>query len=256
MSLETVVFEDEGLEEDLDEESFETRWEDPSTSDVSDADRPKRERRSACPIGDEGHKIIPNPKKRGPYDDEYVCQYCGKRKFSPKEIELLITDQLLWDDKNREVCRVCLEAAEKAGKKKGIPKDQVIQEMDPPYGNETGHIEWQIQYEKDKVTPLLDDDGQVLYVGFPELICSKGHRWYRGEGPRRDIRGKHPILFETHLINRRKREIYVEQGIPDPAFTMDRWGKRPTTGSYHRAHPLGRKVNTPDQRARGSAYYR
>lgn len=161
------------------------------------------------------------------------------KNYTKKELEE-IADGLLREDANRELCRLCKEG----------DVDSI------PYGNETGNVEWQIQTDKDDV-PLFDDEGNTLYVGFPELQCDKGHRWYKGEGPRRDIRGKNPILFETHLYNRKRREIHVKDGIPDPAFTMDRWGKRPTQGIYNRAHPQGRKINTPEQRAKnGASWYR
>lgn len=148
-------------------------------------------------------------------------------------------DQLLREDSNRELCRRC-------------------KEEDPesiPYGDETGQIESVAQYNPEG-EPALDDEGQQLYLDFPELKCGKGHRWYKGEGPRRDIRGRDPILFASHLYNRQRREIYVETGTPDPAFTMDRHG-RPTTGIYNRSHPQGRKINTKAQRVKnGASYYR
>lgn len=161
------------------------------------------------------------------------------KKYTKTQLEEL-ADALLREDANRELCKQCREK----------DKDSI------PYGNETGHIEWKIQTDKEG-TPLFDDEGQTLYVAFPELQCDKGHRWYKGEGPRRDIRGRDPILFETHLYNRKRREIHVKDGIPDPAFTMDRWGKRPIQGIYNRAHPQGRKINTPEQRAKnGASWYR
>lgn len=62
------------------------------------------------------------------------------------------------------------------------------------------------------------------------------------------IRGDNPILFEEHLKNRHKREIYTIHGTPDPAFGH---------GIYNRTHPEGRKVNSPEQRKRnGASYYR
>ena len=94
-------------------------------------------------------------------------------------------------------------------------------------------------------------------VGFPEYKCDKGHRWYKGEGVRRNINGINPILFESHLYNRKRREIVVRDGVPDPAYTMDRWGKRTIHGIYNRAHPQGRKVNSESARARhGASYFR
>jgi hypothetical protein len=62
------------------------------------------------------------------------------------------------------------------------------------------------------------------------------------------IKGDNPILFEEHLKNRHKREIYSVHGTPDPAFGH---------GIYNRTHPEGRKVNSPEQRKRnGASYYR
>lgn len=174
-----------------------------------------------------------------PGDDEMSEGFNPQGDYTNKELEEW-ADQLLREDANRELCKTC-------------------KEEDPaalPYGQETGEVEWQIQKDRNG-EPLVDDEGQTLYVGFPELRCEKGHRWYKGEGPRRDIRGPDPILFETHLYNRKRREIHVKDGIPDPAFTMDRWGKRPTQGIYNRAHPQGRKINTPEQRAKnGASWYR
>ena len=152
-----------------------------------------------------------------------------KKRYANYELEEM-ADALLREDANRELCRVCRDA----------------DSTDLPYGHETGHVEWQLQYDNEG-DALLDEAGEALYVGFPELKCPKGHRWYKGEGPRRNINGKDAILFETHLYNRRRREIQVKEGVPDPAYTMDRWGKRPTTGLYNRTHPQGRKVNTKDQ---------
>lgn len=184
------------------------------------------------------------------FEEEDDGVFNPDQKYSKMELEEW-ADKILREDANRELCRVCVDAAKKLRFLPETKPDDVL-----PYGHETGHVEWQIQFAKDGVTPLLDEEDQVLYVGFPELMCEKGHRWYKGEGPRRDIRGKNAILFETHLYNRRRREIYVKDGVPDPAYTMDRWGKRPTTGIYGRAHPLGRKINTPEQRKKGSSYFR
>ncbi len=147
-------------------------------------------------------------------------------------------DQMLRTDANRELCRRC--------KENGI---------ELPYGEETGEIESAPQFNG-QGEPLLDEEENMLYLDFPELVCEKGHRWFQGEGQRRDIRGLNPILFESHLYNRKRREIYVEAGTPDPAFTMDRFG-RPTQGMYNRSHPDGRKINTKQQRAKnGASYYR
>ncbi len=156
-------------------------------------------------------------------------------KYTNQELEEL-GDQILRDDSNEELCRKC-------------------KERDPdslPYGFETGEVESVAQFGapdlKGKRQPLLDSEGNQLYLDFPELKCDKGHRWFKGEGPRRDIRGPNPILFESHLYNRRRREIYCEAGTPDPAFS---------SGIYNRSHPEGRKINTKAQRAKnGASYYR
>ena len=59
----------------------------------------------------------------------------------------------------------------------------------------------------------------------------------------------HPVfLTKDQLKQRRKREIYVSTGIPDPSVT---------SGLYWRTHPQGRKVNSDEQRQKnGSGFYR
>lgn len=172
-------------------------------------------------------------------EDQEPAEFDPHGKYSNLEMEEY-ADALLREDSNRELCRKCKEADPEA----------------LPYGKETGQVESVPQYDEESDEPLLDDNGHQLYLDFPELRCDKGHRWYKGEGPRRDIRGPNPILFESHLYNRRRREIYVEAGTPDPAFTMDRFGQ-PSTGIYNRSHPDGRKINTKSQRAKhGASYYR
>jgi hypothetical protein len=217
-------------------EGYEHPEEDEDAADMSDEHIP-RWKRSACPKHKDGHDPVMSTDERG--HPSYKCSHCHKIKWTGSELEL-IADTMLREDSNAELCRVC-------------------RDKDPnslPYGKETGHIEWQIQKDKDG-NVLLDSEDNALYVAFPELRCPKGHRWYKGEGPRRNINGVNPILFETHIYNRKRREIYVKEGIPDPAYTMDRWGKRPTPGQYYRTHPLGRKTNSQEQRARnGASYYK
>jgi hypothetical protein len=172
--------------------------------------------------------------------EEQDAVFDPARKYTSEEL-VAFADQLLREDSNRELCRKC--------KAKDDDGDWL------PYGEETGQVESVPQYD-DGGEPLLDDEGNQLYLEFPELKCEKGHRWFHGEGQRRDIRGPNPILFESHLYNRKRREIYTESGTPDPAFTMDRHG-RPTQGMYNRSHPEGRKINTKTQRAKnGASYYR
>lgn len=179
-------------------------------------------------------------------DDGGPATFDPAAKYTGKELEEW-ADKLLREDANRELCRLCKEA------------NDALDDPDPdylPYGTETGQVEWMPQYNKDG-EPILDAEDNLLYVAYPELVCDQGHRWYKGEGPRRDIRGPHPILFEAHLYNRKRRELLATDGVVDPAFTMDRWGKRPTQGLYYRSHPQGRKTNTPEQRKQhGAGFYK
>jgi hypothetical protein len=67
-------------------------------------------------------------------------------------------------------------------------------------------------------------------------------------GKERGIKGEDPILFETHLRSRRRREIYTSTGQPDPGIVQ---------GSFNRTHPQGRKVNSEKARKEnGAAFYR
>ncbi len=135
-----------------------------------------------------------------------------------------IANDLLRKDSKREMCRTC-----------------------KCYGTETGEIQSlpQIDEDGDYVT---DGEGSVLYMDFPEIECDKGHTWFKGEGKARTINGDHPILFENHLQDRRRREIYTTQGTPDPSIQR---------GIYNRSHPQGRKINSAEQRKRnGASWYR
>jgi hypothetical protein len=236
-------------------EGYEHPEEEDDAGDLPEEPVP-RWRKSPCPKHEGGHEPVLDQRK-----GTYICAYCAKTKWTGSELEA-IADVMLREDSNAELCRVCVEEAKKFSAEP-YTGPLVIHSAKPekkpeaiPYGTETGHIEWQIQKDKEG-NILLDDEDNALYVGFPELKCAKGHRWYKGEGPRRNINGVNPILFETHLYNRKRREIQVKEGVPDPAYTMDRWNKRPTQGMYYRTHPQGRKVNTPDQRKKnGASYYR
>jgi hypothetical protein len=162
-------------------------------------------------------------------------------KYSSLELEEE-ADKLLKADADRELCRKCKEKDPE-----GI--------MGLPYGEETGEIESVPQFD-DQENPLVDEEGNQLYLDFPELRCKRGHRWYQGEGARRNINGPNPILFESHLTSRKRREIMVESGTPDSAFNKNRWG-RPDHLMYNRSHPEGRKINSQEQRTKsGASYYR
>ncbi len=135
-----------------------------------------------------------------------------------------MADSLLRADVKREMCRKCGE-----------------------YGEETGEVEYMPLLDDDD-NPKTDAEGNTLYAESPELSCPKNHRWYKGEGRARTIGGKNPILFENHLQDRRRREIFTSLGVPDPSI------KR---GIYNRTHPQGRKVNTEEQRKRnGASFFR
>jgi hypothetical protein len=135
-----------------------------------------------------------------------------------------MADNLLRQDVKAEMCRKC-------GK----------------YGKDTGVVESMPQVDAEG-QPQVDDEGNTLYVDFPELQCEENHHWYKGEGKARSIGGENPILFENHLQDRRRREIYTSIGTPDPSIQQ---------GLYNRTHPAGRKVNSDAQRKKhGAAFYR
>lgn len=51
---------------------------------------------------------------------------------------------------------------------------------------------------------------------------------------------EHPVILRwDRLKERKKREIYNKNGIPDPSICQ---------GMYWRAHPQGRKFNTSEKR--------
>ena len=156
-------------------------------------------------------------------DQEEPLVYEEGKEYRNWELEQL-ADNLLREDTRRELCRQC---------------DQ--------YGDETGNVESQPQYHADG-SPVVDNEAQQLYVDFPELQCKNGHVWYKGEGKARGNGGKDPILFEEHLKNRQRREIYTSVGTPDPEIV---------SGLFNRTHPQGRKVNSADQRRKhGASFYR
>lgn len=66
-------------------------------------------------------------------------------------------------------------------------------------------------------------------------------------GKRRGVRGENPILFPEHEHTRRRREILNDSGTPDPSIVA---------GIYYRAHPEGRKINTPEARSRGASFFK
>ena len=141
----------------------------------------------------------------------------GRDDYSNKQLNQL-ADDFLRSDAKTELCRDC-----------------------DSRGIETGKI-------KSAKQEATDGEGHMLVIDFPEYECKNKHRWFKGEGKARGIGGDDPIVFEEHLQQRRRREIYNTTGVPDPSIKA---------GIYNRTHPQGRKVNSPEQRKRnGASYYR
>jgi hypothetical protein len=151
-------------------------------------------------------------------DYEEGLEYEEDRKdYTNKQLNQL-ADDFLREDAKKEICREC------GGE-----------------GTETGNHNPISQ-------KIEDEEGNELIIDFPEYQCNDGHKWYQGEGKAKGIKGDNPILFEEHLQQRRRREIYNATGTPDPAIKA---------GIYNRTHPQGRKVNSPEQRKKnGASYYR
>jgi hypothetical protein len=136
----------------------------------------------------------------------------------------LLADEFLKQDSRREFCRSC---------------DQE--------GVATGVINFVLRVDK-KGEPRRDEEGEKIYKEIPQFECENNHRWFKGDGRKRGINGEDPILFEEHLIKRKKREIYCAAGTPDPSIE---------SGLYNKSHPQGRKVNTKEDRQKhGASYYK
>jgi hypothetical protein len=158
------------------------------------------------------------------YEEEEAPEYEeGKTDYTNRQLELM-ADEMLRSDSRAEMCRVCKER-----------------------GEETGKARTEQQFGEDG-QPIADDLGGFLYLVFPEYVCENKHKWYKGEGVARGIGGDNPILFEEHIQSRRRREIYTNQGTPDPEIV---------SGIYNRIHKDGRKVNSEEQRRKnGASFYR
>lgn len=152
------------------------------------------------------------------------------RNYSNMELND-IADQLLLDYAKEEYCGKCNENKRSATE----------------LGLKTGKFKRVMLKDREGV-PLVNDDGNIMYANQPQYTCKKGHKWFQGEGYKRGNDGDNPVLFDTHLEQRRKREIYTANGVPDPEIV---------SGLYYRTHPQGRKVNTEEQRRKsGAAFYR
>lgn len=141
----------------------------------------------------------------------------GRTDYTNKQLNQL-ADDFLREDAKKEICRECGEE-----------------------GKETGNY--------NPISQKIEDaEGHELIIDFPEYCCKNDHVWYQGEGKAKGIKGDDPILFEEHLQQRRRREIYNSTGTPDPSIKA---------GIYNRTHPQGRKVNSPEQRKKnGASFYR
>lgn len=150
-------------------------------------------------------------------DEDLPTEFEEGREYTNAELAS-IADAMLREDQHREMCRECGEQGEETG-------DTQIMEQEP-----------------------TDVEGTPLVLEFAQLRCSNGHEWATGEGKAKGIGGKNPILFEEHLQQRRRREIYTTIGTPDPSIVA---------GIYNRTHPQGRKVNSLAQRQKnGASWYR
>lgn len=149
---------------------------------------------------------------------ELLPDFDPNRRYTNAELTEL-TDALLREDSRSELCRECGGRGDKTGVSTMMVEEGAV-----------------------------DEGGNPLVLEFPEFACEQGHTWYQGEGAVRGIGGENPILFEEHFQSRRRREIYNSLGSPDPSIV---------SGMYNRAHPQGRKINTPEARAKhGASYYR
>lgn len=157
------------------------------------------------------------------YEQEEVPEFIEGKEYTKRELELM-ADEFLREDARAEMCVIC-----------------------ETRGKETGNIQTMEQYSEDG-EPIRDGEGFPLVLEFPEYKCKNDHVWFKGEGKARGIAGSNPILFEEHLQQRRRREIFPANGTPDPSIVA---------GIYNRTHPQGRKVNSDEQRKKnGASWYR
>jgi len=147
---------------------------------------------------------------------EDAPEYVEGKTYSAHDLELM-ADDILRKEGRRELCRTCGEMGEETGDKKVLEQE------------------------------AEDEEGNKLVLEFAELKCSNDHSWYQGEGKRKGYKDENQILFEEHLIARKRREIYSINGSPDPEIA---------SGSYFRSHPGGRKLSSAESRSKfGSSFY-
>lgn len=158
------------------------------------------------------------------FDASEVPEYIEGNAYSNKDLELM-AELLLREDARREQCRSCNQ-----------------------FGTETGEFRVKDMVDKEG-NPVVDEEGAQLKIKYPEYICPDQHKWFKGEGKAKGTKGENPILFEEHIIQRKRREIASSTGDIDPSIVR---------GIYWRAYPLGgRQINSKEDRAkRGLGYYR
>jgi hypothetical protein len=158
---------------------------------------------------------------------EDAPEYIAGQSYTNHQIDLM-ADAMLKADSKREMCRICGGQGVETGEKQIGP---------------------QFMYDEDGevIGPLVDGEGRQLAVVFHELACPEGHLWMEGEGKAKGFKGDNPVLLEEHLIARKRREIFCENGTPDPNIVA---------GSYNKTHPEGRRVNSDEsRRVHGAAFY-
>jgi len=158
---------------------------------------------------------------------EEAPEFFEGQEYNDHDLELM-ADALLRADGKRETCRKCGGVGERTGESKLMPQYARDDE-----GEITG--------------PMTDARGRQLIVAFDELSCKESHTWYEGEGKAKGFKGDNQILFEEHIIARKRREIFCENGVPDPGIV---------SGLYNRTHKDGRRVNSEESRKKhGASFY-
>jgi hypothetical protein len=102
--------------------------------------------------------------------------------------------------------------------------------------------------ERIEFDPSVDYSKRELEILADQYLRDDARSINPETGKEKGIGGDNPILFAEHEYSRRRREIYVTEGTPDPSLV---------SGIYFRTHPQGRKVNSETQRKKnGASYYR
>jgi hypothetical protein len=88
---------------------------------------------------------------------------------------------------------------------------------------------------------------QIATVMIYSSYASEGEQFVRETGI---------LLSQGQWRHRYRHELLCEQGGPDPAYTVDRFG-HPTYGMFWRSHPDGLSTCDPEERALlGKGFYR